>query len=34
MSTDGSMHAKQPARGILVGAYLSWYIGRFQSGNS
>jgi len=36
MSTDssGSMHAEQPARGMLVGTYLSWYIGCFQSGNS
>src|SRR6478736_2692522 len=24
MSTGGSMHAAQPARGMLVGTYLSW----------
>lgn len=34
MSTDDSMHATQPARGTLVGTYLSWYIGCFQSGDS
>ena len=34
MSTDGSMHTEQPARGMLVGTYLSWYIGCFQSGSS
>jgi hypothetical protein len=34
MYTDGSPRYNHNARGTLVGTYLSWYIGCFQSGNS
>jgi hypothetical protein len=34
MSTDGSIRRAQHACGTLVGTYLSWYIGCFQSGDS
>jgi hypothetical protein len=34
MSTDDSLHATQPARGTLVGTYLSWYIGCLLNGAS
>lgn len=34
MSTDGSPRIMRPARGTLVGTYLSWYIACFQSGDS
>jgi len=34
MSTVFSPRMPSPARGALVGTYLSWYIACFQSGNS
>lgn len=34
MSTDCHVRQTRCARGTLVGTYLSWYIGCFQSGNS
>jgi hypothetical protein len=34
MSSDYCPRMPEPARGALVGTYLSWYIACFQSGNS
>ncbi len=34
MSTDDSAIVIRVSRGTLVGTYLSWYIGCFQTGDS